>query len=102
DTVITSAMKNLQGSVYNAVKAAIEGGFEGGKLLTLGVEADGVQLPNDFSKFETFTEADYNAIYETLQNDVDGVTSGIPTLFTHGDLVSALSFDNVTIEAIGE
>ncbi len=102
ETVITSAMKNLTGSVYDAVKAAKEGNFPGGEVLVLGAKENGVSLPEDLSKLEGFTKADYDAIYKILAEDTDGVASRIPTLDSHGDKVSALSFKNVTIEAIGE
>lgn len=102
DTVITSAMKNLKGSVYDAVKKAVEGGFPGGQTLVLGVESKGVTLPDNFDAFENFSQADYDALYDMLVNDTDGVTSNIPTLATHGDKASALSFDNVTITSYGE
>ena len=102
DTVITSAMKNLQGSVYNVVKAALTDGFPGGEVQVLGVESDGVALPDNFERLEGFTKADYDAIYEALKADKDGIASNIPTLATHGEKASELKFDNLTIEAIGE
>lgn len=102
DTVISSAMKNLQGSVYEVVKAAMTDSFKGGDVLVFGVEDEGVALPDNFDTFENFTKDDYDALYARLVADEDGITSNIPTLDTHGDKVSALSFDNVTIEAIGE
>lgn len=102
DTVITSAMKDLKGSVYDAVKNAMEGSFDGGKQLVLGVEEEGVALPDNFDKLEGFTQADYDDIYAKLVANEDDVRTNIPTLATHGDKVSALTFDRVKIEAIGE
>lgn len=100
DTVITSATKNLKGSVYEVVKSAMTEGFKGGEILTFGVGEDGVTLPDNFDGLEGFGQAEYDALYARLKADEDGIQSNIPVLSTHGDKVSALSFDNVTIESI--
>ena len=69
DTVITSAMKLLSNSVYDGVKAFYDGSFPGGKTSVFTVSNEGVGLPMETSKFNTFTQADYDAIYKKL---VDG------------------------------
>ena len=69
DTVITSAMKLLSNSVYDGVKAFYDGSFPGGKTSVFTVSNEGVGLPMDTSKFNTFTQADYDAIYKKF---VDG------------------------------
>ncbi len=97
--VLTSAMKNLKLSVYDAVKGAFEGEWQGGEVLNLGVEHEGVQISDDFSRFENFTEADYEAVYQALIDDADGLASNIPTLETTDD-PSTLEFDRVTIEVV--
>lgn len=66
DTVITSAMKLLSNSVYDGVKAFYDGSFPGGKTSVFTVENDGVGLPMETSKFNTFTQEDYDAIYAKL------------------------------------
>jgi basic membrane protein A len=63
ETVITSSMKNLSKSVYDALTAYYAGNFPGGTSVTLDATVEGVQLPMDNSRFETFTQADYDAIY---------------------------------------
>ncbi|MDO5027025.1 MAG: BMP family ABC transporter substrate-binding protein [Tissierellia bacterium] len=78
-TVITSAMKNLKPAVYESVKAAFEGGFKGGETSIFGVESKGVQISEDFSRFNKFTEEEYNAIYEKLEKNENGITDAIPT-----------------------
>ncbi len=65
-TVITSAMKELNKSVYDAIALFYEGKFPGGKIVTLDVKAEGVGLPLKTSKFQKFTEADYGAVYAKL------------------------------------
>ncbi|MDE6357623.1 MAG: BMP family ABC transporter substrate-binding protein [Eubacteriales bacterium] len=69
ETVITSAMKNLQSSVYEELKAVYDGTFEGGKILTLGADTNNVLLPMETSKFENFTQEDYDAIYAKVVNN---------------------------------
>ncbi|MHB8961734.1 MAG: BMP family lipoprotein [Saccharofermentanales bacterium] len=77
DTVITSAMKMLGVSVYDALAASYDGDFQGGKSVTLDVTVDGVGLPSDFSRFTTFKAADYDAIIAKLVADTDGIRTGI-------------------------
>ena len=77
--VLTSAMKNLQLSVFEATRSVYDDKWEGGQTLNLSVNDNGVQLSDDFSRFETFTKEDYDAIYKALQDNKDGITDAIPT-----------------------
>lgn len=77
-TVITSSMKNLSKSVYDALTNFYNNAFPGGTSAVLNAAVEGVQLPMASSKFEKFTQADYDAIYEkivageiTLKKDTD-------------------------------
>lgn len=63
ETVITSSMKNLSKSVYDALTAYYAGSFPGGTTVTLDATVEGVQLPMETSRFEKFTQDDYDAIY---------------------------------------
>ena len=65
-TVITSAMKGLGVSVYDMIKAYYAGSFPGGQNLVFSAENNGVSLPMENSKFEKFTQADYDALYAKL------------------------------------
>jgi len=98
-TVITSAMKGLGISVYDALTDYYAGTFKGGVSVSLGVDVDGVSLPSDFSRFAKFTKADYTAIYEKLVADTDGVRSSIKK-DTDVDSASKLPVTNVTVEEI--
>ena len=78
ETVITSAMKMLSNSVYDAITAAYDGSFPGGKTTVFGIENDGVGIAMDTAKFNTFTKEDYDAVYAklvagdaTIDNDVE-------------------------------
>lgn len=65
-TVITSAMKFLSNAVYDGVKAYYDGTFPGGATTTFTAENDGIGLPMDTSKFDKFTQEEYDALYKKL------------------------------------
>jgi len=68
-TVISSAMKNLKKSVYDAITSIYDGNFQGGESITLDASKEGVELPMDSSKWANFTKDDYSAVYEKLAAD---------------------------------
>ncbi len=77
DTVITSAMKGLGVSVYDAIEAYYNGKFEGGRSIVMGASEDGVGLPMETSKFKTFSKADYDKVFEMLAKDTNGIASSL-------------------------
>ena len=68
DTVITSALKGLGASVEQALAEYFDGEFRGGETVVFDASNDGVGLPTDEEsfRFETFTIAQYNAIFAEL------------------------------------
>lgn len=86
NTVITSAMKNLAGSVEQALEALFETGkWEsdfGGKSVTLDASREGVQLPIATSRFTTFDAADYEEVLDKL---VDGTYEVSNVIGAFGD-----------------
>ncbi len=66
DTVITSAMKGLSSAVTQTLEEYYNDKFPGGESLVLGADKDGVKLPMETSKFEKFTQADYDKVYKDL------------------------------------
>ena len=86
NTVITSAMKNLAGSVEQALEALFETGkWEsdfGGKSVTLDAAREGVQLPIATSRFTTFDADDYEELYDKL---VDGTFTVSNVIGAFGD-----------------
>ncbi len=66
ETVITSSMKNLSKSVYDAITAFYNNTFPGGTSAVLNASVEGVQLPMATSKFTKFSQADYDAIYAKI------------------------------------
>lgn len=88
DTVITSSLKMLQKSVYDAIAAYYNDSFPGGQTANLGADVEGVGLPMDTSKFETFTQEDYDAIYSQLSNDEIEILGNVNAA---GDEIAVLS-----------
>jgi basic membrane protein A and related proteins len=65
-TVITSAMKGLQVSVYDCIADYYNGKFPGGQTLVFAADNKGVGLPMQTSKFQTFKQSDYDGIFAKL------------------------------------
>jgi len=80
-TVITSAMKGLQSSVYDCIKAYYAGRFQGGSTLVFDASNNGVGLPMATSKFQSFGRRDYNEIFQRL---VDGFIPRMVDLHAEG------------------
>ncbi len=66
ETVITSAMKGLTPSVYDCLKDIYSGTFKSGQTLIFNAANQGVGLPMATSKFTSFTQADYDKIFDLL------------------------------------
>ncbi|MCL2811724.1 MAG: BMP family ABC transporter substrate-binding protein [Clostridia bacterium] len=74
-TILTSALKTLQTSVYMAIAAMYDGEFPGGEIWVMGADNDGVGLPMETSRFATFNQADYDAVYAKLvSGEIEVVT----------------------------
>lgn len=93
-SVLTSAMKGLTKSVYDGLTDFYAGSFKGGEIVTLDVAVDGVGLPSDFSRFTSFTQADYDAVYAKL---VDGSVKVINDVAL---TVNDLGLKNTTVNVI--
>ena len=100
DTVITSAMKMLGHSVYTALEEFYADEFRGGESITLDVTVDGVGFPDDFSRFSTFTKADYDAIYAKLVDDTDGIASSIPKDTKDGEPVAVGDIETTIVKVV--
>lgn len=77
ETVVTSAMKMLSTAIYDALTEKEAGNFPGGENEVLGIAENAVGLPDDFTRFETFTKEDYDEVYQELVEDKDGLLSGM-------------------------
>ncbi len=83
-TVLTSAMKALGVAVQDMLEDFYNDAFRGGEVINLTASEDGVGLPTDDDawRFDTFTVAQYNSIYDQI---ADG-TIDVPANYT--DLVA--------------
>ncbi|MCL2843212.1 MAG: BMP family ABC transporter substrate-binding protein [Oscillospiraceae bacterium] len=66
ERIITSALKELRNSVADMLELFFAGEFPGGQIFMMDGTNDGVGLPQDFSRFQTFSQADYDAIFGQL------------------------------------
>ncbi len=82
--VITSAMKNLAPVVHKLVKEAYEGGWEGGKANYYNIKDDASALPMATSKFQNFTQQDYDNIVTLLKTD-EAFRTSLPTGYGNGE-----------------
>ena len=103
-TVITSATKGLGSSVIDVLDAIYNDEFDtyGGKTTYFTAANNGVGLPDDFSRFETFSKDAYEAIYEALANGtVDPIRSfetEKPAEVTADELEKELNLVKVQVE----
>ena len=93
-TVITSAMKGLKASVYSCIKNFYEGSFPGAQVLVFDAETDGISLPMETSKFDTFSQADYDAIYAKL------VSKSIPLVRDTDDAGNSVEPSSIPVKAV--
>ena len=83
DTVVLSALKDLYTVCYNTLEDWTNGAFTGGESYLLGVNDHATGLAIKSSKLENFTEEDYDALYQQLIDNEDGLTDAIPNDRTH-------------------
>lgn len=94
-TVITSAMKMIGESVYNAIDEFYKGNFPGGNSVILDAKVHGIGLPMETSKFKNFTKEDYDNIYQKL---VDGSVKILKD--TDAKDVNKLHLDKIKVNLI--
>ncbi len=67
-TVISSSVKHLGNSVYQALEAYYGGKWDGGKTWVLNSKNDGVGIAMDHAKWRKFTSSDYDVLYKAVQD----------------------------------
>lgn len=95
ESVIISAVKELRGSVYDALESVYDGSFKGGQSITLSAKEDGIGLSMESSKLKKFDQAQYDALFAKLKNEsikVNNYTvakeaTGVPTEIVEIDLI---------------
>jgi basic membrane protein A len=95
-TVITSAMKGIQASVYDSIVEYYSGRFPGGQTKIFEAANKGVGLPMATSKFQNFKQADYDAIFNAL------ATGRIPRMMDDPNAGGSPSVVPVTITRVNE
>lgn len=68
ETIITSAMKELSGSVGAALESFYSGSFPGGVDAVLGADTDSIGLPQNWDRMKTFSQKDYDLILGQLKS----------------------------------
>jgi basic membrane protein A len=76
--VLTSAMKALDNSIYDMLRDIQNMRFQGGQTHLYSAANNGVALPMNNSRFSTFTQAQYNAIFGQLANGAVVVPGLLP------------------------
>ncbi|MEA4892040.1 MAG: BMP family ABC transporter substrate-binding protein [Peptococcaceae bacterium] len=76
-SVITSCMKGLAESVYDAADKFYKNEFPGGQVVVRSAKEQGVRLPMATSRFKTFSQADYEKILARLAEDTEGLASSL-------------------------
>ena len=66
EKVVTSAMKSLGDAVYQSLISYNTGFFNGGGYIKYDAKSNGVCLPMDTSRFERFSQDDYDSILSRL------------------------------------
>ena len=77
ETVITSATKGLREAVYKTLTELYTDAFPGKQNVILAADQDGVLLPMENSRFETFTQEDYDAIFAKVAAKEIAINSDI-------------------------
>lgn len=77
-TVISSTVKDIQGTVYQAAAAWADGSFWGGKQVTLGLTNAGIKLAMDNERFSNFTAANLRMLlnrFDSGELEIEPVNS---------------------------
>jgi len=92
DTIITSAVKGLDVSVYDMLTDVLNNRFNGGQELRFNAAINGVGLPMHNSRFTTFTQAQYDEIFNRLASgevtvieslDMSDISTNLVTVNEH-------------------
>ncbi|WP_367924221.1 BMP family protein [uncultured Ruthenibacterium sp.] len=77
EVIVSCATKNLSGAVYNMISDAYDEKLPGGQTIVYDASNNGVQLSMETSKFNTFTQKEYDSIYAALANNTGNIATGI-------------------------
>jgi basic membrane protein A len=91
DVVITSAMKELAISVADMLNDFLAGTFQGGRVAMFDATNNGVGLPMANSRFNNFTQAQYDAVFAQLAGGAVTVSDSLEM----ADILPLLTIVNV-------
>jgi basic membrane protein A len=77
DTILTSAMKNIDAAVFAVVKQSVDGAFAGGQNLSFGIKEDGVGLA-PYHDFDTKLPAAIKDAVVKATADIKAGTITVP------------------------
>ena len=93
NTLITSAMKDISGSVYKTI-SNIYSGDKGGKVILFDMNKHGILLDMQNSRFKYFTQQDHDKLY-------DRILSGEIVVFDDSHFANKMkNIKNITIDYI--
>jgi len=77
DTIITSALKGLEVSVYDMLTGVATGTFDGGRELRFEASNNGVGLAMNTARLQNFTQAQYDSIFSRLASGEVNVSGSL-------------------------
>lgn len=96
--VIFSAIKDTKTAIYNLLKVNQEKNYMGGRVEYFGVVDDSVSLTTQTAQFFVFDKSKYQALYNELKADTNGMRTGIKTAKVP---INELKLSRVTIKQSG-
>ena len=93
ENVLTSATRDYNGALNYALTKHFDNKFPGGKSMRMGALRDSVMLPMENSEFDTFTDKEYEKVYERL-------SSGSVKVDKAPENMSELGFEIVSLQVI--
>jgi basic membrane protein A len=91
EVVISSAMKALDNSVFDMITDVMNGSFRGGQVHMFNASINGIGLPMNNSRWNNFSQAQYDAIFAQLANGSIVVSPSLDM----GDVLSNVSLVTV-------
>ncbi len=78
EKVLTSALKDTENTTYNSLTAWKDGTMETGEIVEMGCAEQACGLAMDGARFQKFTQEEYEALFERVANNEDGIADSIP------------------------
>ena len=66
--ILTSAIKRIDNAAYDAINQAVNGNFDGGKVVTLDAKSDAIGLPKENPNLSETTKSETDKIYGMMKD----------------------------------